>query len=335
MKKIYFFLILSTVLTTVSFGQAKKILFVGGDEELSRTSDIAFNDSLVSWGYDVTYMGTTTYGATANVHNGMDGIVFSESIGSGSAPAYKTDNFPIPCITFEAGVFGAGDTKWDFFTATGGIMGTSGTVDDLVFKITNNTHYITEIYEMNQEIKVADPNGVNAVPLIQGLKYNAEILAVPIITVDNNQYSMCVIEDAALPSKICWMSCTHYNFDDEGGTPEFFVLFRRTTEYIFDAIPVGKDELELNADNNINLRVFPNPANSSEKISVRFDNVDSNLKATLSVFDLAGRNVETIHQNTMTGYNFIEINTNNLATGVYIAKLSIGENSVFSKFLVQ
>lgn len=77
---------------------------------------------------------------------------------------------------------------------------------------------------------------------------------------------------------------------------------------------------------------FPNPASS--ETWVKFSTPTSG-DASLKVYDLAGKTVMNAIVPTVAGVNNLQLNVSNLNAGVYLYSLTIGNETVTSKLVVQ
>lgn len=73
---------------------------------------------------------------------------------------------------------------------------------------------------------------------------------------------------------------------------------------------------------NMNLSVYPNPSN--ESVNFRFDAAN---EATVTLFDLAGKEVSSKTENAQT----INVNTENLNAGIYMYQVKVGNNVTTGK----
>jgi hypothetical protein len=87
--------------------------------------------------------------------------------------------------------------------------------------------------------------------------------------------------------------------------------------------------IEIGLPAKLNLsQNYPNPFNPTTKIdySLPFDS-----KVTLLLYDILGREVKkVINEQQTAGFYTVEINTNNLASGIYIYKLAVNSNGANS-----
>ena len=355
MKKHYFLKLFFAVSLIVAFAQfasgQKKILYVGADEVLGelRSCDKQMIDSLLSWGYDTLYLGHGTYdakGAGSGVHNGIDGVFYGESCGSNSLTPYGPmgDNFPVPAVALEAACFGISDERWSLFKAESSTGAADGggivvhdpaDITDNQIKIKDNGHYITEIYEKDQIITWSNSTTYALVPYIQGIKVDNDILAVPVAafappTNGEEVSAMSMIEDNFPKVKIFWFTNTHSLLNDLMGTNEFYQLMKRAADYTFDNIPSA---LKKNVVDYIDFVAFPNP--SAGDVSIRF-NAPKPAHAQVVLFDVTGKQVEILYDNNVSkGYNFVTLQGDKYSNGAYFIKLQLGENTTYTKILLQ
>ncbi|MES2628021.1 MAG: M43 family zinc metalloprotease [Bacteroidota bacterium] len=82
---------------------------------------------------------------------------------------------------------------------------------------------------------------------------------------------------------------------------------------------------------NLNLGIYPNPANESSEVS--FDLLNS-ATSTIELFDVLGKKAKTIQNgNLSAGQHKFTINRDNLNTGVYFVKITIDNREVTKKII--
>ncbi len=357
MKKNYFLSVLFTLSLLVIFVQLttgqKKILYVGADEVLgsNRTCDKQMIDSLLAWGYDTIYLGHATYdakGAGSGVHTGIDGVFFGESCGSNSLTPFGPmgDNFPVPAIALEAAAFGISDERWSLFKEEttpgagdgGGIIVHTGEIADStdnMIKITDNKHYITQIYAKDYILKWSNSTSYALVPYIQGIKVDNKILAIPVAPVTQptngeTVSAMSMIESRLPKVKIFWFTNTHSLLNDSMGTNEFYQLIKRADEYTYDNMPSA---IEKNITEQIDFVAYPNP--SAGDVHIRFY-APKPANAQVVLYDLNGKQIDVLLENKVSmGYNFLTLERKKYISGVYLIKLTLGENITYTKLLLQ
>ncbi|UCH13724.1 MAG: T9SS type A sorting domain-containing protein [Bacteroidales bacterium] len=356
MKKIYsvkFLFTLSLLLLSLFIYGQKHILYVGREvEAATNTSDGDMVDSLLSWGFDVTFMGQDEYNDTDNPYNGIDGAFFGESVGSTSVSRFgpnpdgedtRQDNFPVNWITLEAGALSGTNSRWALFDEGGGIVVHEGEVPepsglDLQMRITDNTHYITDHLNVGDIITFSTATELALIPYVHTLLYDYQVLAEPVITNFNvtpapdNLMTMGMMEDFNFPRKMFYFGMTNSLIQLQQGTPEFFKLIRKGAEYTYDAIP-GPSGIEDKIAEDYGLVAYPNPA--SETVTIRFKApVAGNAKVT--VFDVTGQQLDIILDvNVQKGYRVIYFDVTNYPEGIYFVKLQADEHSEFIKLLVR
>ncbi len=352
MKKIYsvkFLFILSLLMMSLLVYGQKTILFVGGGETPDlNAADFDLIDSLRNWGFNVHYMQGATFLniATDTMYNGKAGAIFSETCGSTDLTVFGPfrDNFPIDWITLEAGAMQNSSNRWALFEeGTGGIVVNSvnatGDEFDQQFKITDNTHYVTEIFEMNQIVTWSNGTDYKEVPYVHHLIYTTKTLAMPVApTTEPTAFAIGVIDDFNLPVQMFYFGMSAQCIQGSGaqqhyGTNDYYKIMKRATEWTFDAIPEPPSGIKDNLIQNYGLIAFPNPA--SEMVTIRFKApVAGNAKVTL--YDVTGQQLDMLlDTDVQTGYRVINLDVTDYASGIYFVKLQAGEHSEFIKLLVK
>ncbi|MBN1414635.1 MAG: T9SS type A sorting domain-containing protein [Bacteroidales bacterium] len=361
MKKHYllrllFMLSLIVVVAQFATGQKKKILYVGADAVLlgtaTRTCDKEMIDSLLAWGYDTLYMGHGAYdamGTGSGVHDGIDGIFFSESVGSSSVTPYGNmgDNFPVPAVNLEVSCFKIGDEYWNLFNPEstpgagdgGGILVHTGEIcdqTDVQVKITDNEHYITEIFAKDQIITWSSATSYpDLVPYTHGLKVDVDILAVPVApftppTTGAEVFAVGMLEDNFPKVKIFWMGMTHAYLNNFMGTADFYQLIKRAAEYTYDNMPSA---VNASMADDFKLVAYPNP--SAEDVTIRFV-APKSMHAQVSIFDVTGKVIDVVYDNIVpSGYKFIKLHADQYQRGMYFVKLQLGDKTAYSKLLLK
>lgn len=91
-------------------------------------------------------------------------------------------------------------------------------------------------------------------------------------------------------------------------------------------------ENELKSDASKNLIVFPNPAD--DNVSVRYNTLEAGT-FTIQLVDVAGKVMIQQSQQFENGENSVELNTSNIAQGLYFVKLSNETQTAVSKLLIE
>lgn len=82
----------------------------------------------------------------------------------------------------------------------------------------------------------------------------------------------------------------------------------------------------------LSMEMWPNPA--SDQVSIRLE-LQNNTPMTAQIVDLQGRVVmETSEKRLAPGQHTIELNVNNLPTGMYLARVRLGEENIVRKLII-
>jgi hypothetical protein len=351
MKKIYsvkFLFILSLLMMSLLVYGQKTILFVGGAATAEENAaDFDLIDSLKNWGFVVYYMDDAVFNeSTDTMYNGKAGAIFSETCGSTGVTVFGPfrDNFPIDWITLEAGAMSNTSDRWALFEeGTGGIVinnvSANGDEFDLQYKITDNTHYITEIFDLNQIVTWSDGTDYKEVPYVHHLIYSTKTLAMPVAPTDEpTAFAIGVIDDFNLPVQMFYFGMSAQCVQGSGadqhyGTNDYYKIMKRAAEWTFDAIPEPPSDIKDNLIQNYGLIAFPNPA--SEIVTIRFKApVAGNAKVTL--YDVTGQQLDIlIDVDVQTGYRIINLDVTDYPEGIYFVRLNAGEHTEYIKLLVK
>ncbi|MBN2214303.1 MAG: T9SS type A sorting domain-containing protein [Bacteroidales bacterium] len=349
MKKIYsksFVMLLMLTILPAFVSAQRNLLFIGREGTPDGFAmDRDCYDSLASWGYTLTYIDNSAYSAaTADVYTGQDGVFMSETVNSGDMNNFAVrDNYPLPIINLEG--YTPRDTRWNWLTdnstqfhqaATGG-----GTEDDLFIVIKDNSHYITQIYGLEDEVRWSDVTGTDiaatrAVSIKEAnVTYSAKLAKNRAIANEEDFWTMITVDKSeTIPNKIfIWgMVGTGLNGEsltEHKGTQDFFTIIKRACEWAFDLMPNYVDDHRLNA---YRLIAFPNPA--SEKATIRF-NAPFAAKATVTLHNITGQQLEVLaDKSVVEGNNFVFLDVTNYSPGVYLIRLIIEEKEQYTKLII-
>jgi len=308
-----------------------EILFVGNSDN---TLDFATSDYFTLEGYNVTFVEEAdfkvengTY-ATADGYTGFDVLFVSESIGSSSANNYKNAGFPIPSVATEGYV--AKISRWGLLadeseTFFKQASSANITADVLSLVITNNENWITQDYDLNQQLvwaSAADPTklGVTAFNLdedIPGALPLAEFLfdmggkssvwAIPA--------GSMLHETTELPNMVL---IGIIQSEVEGGH-EFTGDF---LQFLVKCVRWATDDYEAQSVNtlkNYNLLVGPNPTSGIVNLSLTLPEA-GNVKA--HIYDITGKLMESKNLGHLSaGANTIQLDFSNLSEAQYIYEI--------------
>jgi hypothetical protein len=355
MKKVYSkFLItmLMLVVTSVFVIGQKKVVFIGRGPENDISfykSDQLLYDSLAAWGFQMTYVSNDTYKVVDGsvVYDGQDAIFMNETVDSKAMIPFgpSRDNYPLPCVTLEGYVVHQDRWGWVGDVATDLIQPGSGeaTEDNTIVVILDNTHYITKVYGLNQEIKWsnavdADLGNTGTVVIKEvNVEYSGKLATVKANISDNEFYNLVTVDASdAIPNKVVLWGINANGLDgadqqQQYGTNEFFALVRRCCEWAYDAMP-DEVALEDHIADRYQLVAFPNPA--TVKATIRF-NVPEAGPAKVTFYDVTGQQADVLlDKEAQMGNNFIFMDVTNYPKGVYFIKLQFKERTEYTKLVI-
>ena len=79
--------------------------------------------------------------------------------------------------------------------------------------------------------------------------------------------------------------------------------------------------------------IYPNPSNTNN-VTILYDFNASNSKGSLEIYDLNGKIVKTENLNS-SGFSKKEISLNGIVPGIYFVNLTVGNNRISEKLIVQ
>ena len=346
------FLVMLFILTTISgFVTAQKsLLYIGRlDPPEGYMMDRDLIDSLTDWGYSITYITSPNYNsASSDIYNGMDGVFISETVNSSDLTNFGVrDNYPLPAVNTEG--FTPRTNRWVWLTddatefhqeATD-----AGTEDDKIIVIKDNSHYITKIYAQDEEVAwssasaPADVQATRAVSVKEvNVPYSAKLAKNKVIASDNDFWTMFTIDSSAtFPNNMFYWGVVGPGINGADqlqhlGTQAFFTIIKRACEWTYGLIPKETSNNEIDY-NYSSLVVFPNPA--FEKATIRFRTSDAQ-RATVSIHDITGKQIEVLLDKIpQPGNNFVFVDVSKYPAGIYIIKLSVEDNTQYTKFIVR
>jgi hypothetical protein len=77
------------------------------------------------------------------------------------------------------------------------------------------------------------------------------------------------------------------------------------------------------------IKIFPNPATSEFTIS---QNLSS--EGTIQLYDISGKKIKDLFKGNFSANKNIRVETNGIATGIYLVKVNNGKQSVTKKLLI-
>lgn len=353
MKKIYTKLLLMFVmLISISayMSAQKNLLFIGrADPPEGFMMDRDLIDSLANWGYSITYITSPGYAlATADVYTGNDGVFVSETVNSADLTNFGVrDNYPLPSVNTEG--FVPRTNRWTWLTDDAAqfhqAATDAGTEDEKVIVIKDNSHYITKIFNIDEEVAWSSAAGADIAPTRAvsvkevNIPYTAKLAKNKAIASEADFWTMFTINSSAtFPNNMFFwgMVAPGINGADQLqhlGTQAFFTIIKRACEWAYNLIPEQPTNIENHQLNTYNLVAFPNPA--TDKATIRFRVTDAH-SATVSIHDITGRQLEVIMDNTVQpGNNFVFQDVSKYSAGIYVIKLNIGVNTQYTKLIIK
>lgn len=342
-------LILIALLTLISIyahGQ-KSILFIGRESVPDlHASDKDLVDSLTSWGLSVSYLDDSEYqNMDENVYTGLDGIFFNEPIDSKTVTNFgPAHNYPLPCICLEGYAPRQGRWEWITDNTTEYHSSATGSTDELSIVIIDNSHYVTEIFDINEEIQWSTNTGDDLPSITLGsikevnFEYSYKLAKNKAIVNDDDFWNMVTIDSSdAFPNRMFFWSVNSWGLesstaDQHYGTNEFFRIIKRASEWTYGLIepPSSLRDHELSG---FQLAVFPNPA--SKQAAIRFS-VPGPAKAIITLYDVTGQLLNVLlDKKVNAGNNSVMLDVSAYTAGVYLVKLQIDEYSVFTRLIIE
>jgi hypothetical protein len=83
---------------------------------------------------------------------------------------------------------------------------------------------------------------------------------------------------------------------------------------------------------NVSVNIYPNPV--SDQMTIQLSS-NANFNTEISIKDILGKTVISRNQLIKTGNNTINLNANNLRSGVYMVNISSGESQITKKIVVR
>jgi hypothetical protein len=267
----------------------------------------------------------------AELYDGIDGVIISESINSDAVPNFgpDRDDFPVPSIVMEMSCFNNEIGKWNMYTDLGGQEPHApATAGDLQWKIFDNTHYITKIFDEDEIVDYATGSPDRGIGYLYGLKDPVVKLAEPNAPLANpDAFAIGVIEH--LTNGILFMAVAKTYPAAGVAAQGLFTVLRRGVEYMFDAYETTLDEVTKNRNN---LSFYPNPAR--DHLNVMFP-AKAGKSAEVTLVNLAGQEVAVHSFYTNTGVNHITLNIDGVAQGIYFVQFKMDNVTTTEKVIVQ
>lgn len=353
--KIYYLIsfIAFFALTLNCFAQ-KNIMFVGRDPATniggSYPEDKELIDTLEASGYTITYVYNDDFKAgytQAADYEGSDAIYFSETLDSKACGGFKAAGYPLPCVTTECWVFVSTSDRWGWLSSDDQLAQVStDNLDAASLKITDNTHYITKPFILNQEIKWTNAtDGLSDIHPI-GIDFKNDVSgAMPLANCKHSELEgkpmLWAIPDGVTPKNQAAPLANRLvlfgiisNGLRNNATDEFFVIIKRALTWVLKED--GGDEEPIGIKNNnmilSNINIAPNPVINEAMLNF---SLQKPAIVSLNIYDITGRQISSVDpQYFNAGRNHLIINAYDYEAGIYIYNLSTTEGTFSGKINV-
>jgi hypothetical protein len=349
MKKIYFCYLLSVVmlaLQALSANGQKSVLLIGaGSTPDEYASDQDFMDNLTDWDYTVEYMDDDVFSGAVPVWDNYLGVFINETVGSGNIMGFgATYNYPVPCVCLEGWAPNADRWAWISSSTDDYKESTTGTADELTFVIFDNSHYITEIYDMDEQIEWSTYSG-DDLPSIRlraikevNVTYTAKLGKSVALANEDDYWGMVAIDSSAsFPNRMFWWGLNQWGMNGSENTGHYmtdglFEILKRGCDWAYKGLGVTSGNKDLYED-QYQLSAFPNPSSGLVTISFNAENVSY---AIVTLYNVTGRKLEVLlDKQTAPGKNFVTFDADKYEAGVYFVKLQIEDNTEFIKVIIK
>ncbi len=349
MKKLYTFLpvllLLAIMASETGFGQ-KTILYVHRDATVDAfASDRDLVDSLKSWGYVVDSIdnasfstGLSSIGAT---WSNYDGCFIHETANSGDIVPFATrDDYPVPLVATEG--YGPRADRWGWLddNATEFYNNAEGSVDEQSIIIKDNAHYITQIFNIGDEVKWSDYAGtlqtewqVGAIKEVN-VEYAGKLAVNKATQSQTGFWNLVTVEPPELNEKVAFWSISEVGLNDfdrgqeHWGTPEFFMIIHRMCDWAYDNMPSSVNDLKVGP---FELKAYPNPA--VDLMTVRFT-VERPGQAVATMYSMTGQRIAVFNKATVAGRNYFELRASDYSAGIYHIGLEMEGHTEYLKVII-
>ncbi len=343
MKTKFYFLATLLIAAMCFNTMAQKNLLMISEVEPPAGGDSLLLDSLTNnWGYTVMTVDPDGFGLILDF-SAYDAFIINESIGSSAVNGWATVGFPLPTLTFEA--YSVRSDKWGWIDQSDPLLwqsGNSGT-DVTTTVITDNTHYITQEYNIGDEIiwsTITDPSSPTycnfdisaAVPDAKPLGKSKD----PVFGA-GGLHTFWALEEGtmvpgqeggpALPVKRTVFYNTHENVLVPGTeTAGLYNIIKRSLTWVLgdDDAGVAVHSIESGFSG---VKLLTNPVRENGQISF---NLKESGVVSFSVVNLIGQQtLLRTNESFSAGQNEISFSTSELNAGIYVYQLKMNK-SIYS-----
>lgn len=349
MKKIYYCCLLSFVLLALqalsAYGQ-KSILLIGAGATVDEyASDNDFMDKLIEWDYNVEYVDDDVFSTLVPTWNDYLGVFINETVGSGNVAGFATTyNYPVPCVCLEG--WAPNNDRWAWLSSSTDDYkeNATGTAEELTFVVSDNSHYITEIYDIGEEIEWSTYSG-DDLPSIRlraikevNVTYTAKLGKSLALVNEDDYWGMVAIDSSAnFPNRMLWWGLNNWGMNGSENTGHYmtdglFEILERCCEWAYRGAGVASANREHYED-QYQLSAFPNPAFGKVTVNFNAENVSN---AVVTLYDVTGQKSEVLfNEKTVPGKNFATFDTDKYEAGVYFVKLQIEADTEYIKVIIK
>jgi hypothetical protein len=353
MKKNHIILLCIVFALTLSlantYGQ-DSILYIRQDPSTGTyASDGQFADSLTSWGYQVGFINQSDFDATAPEWSNYIGIFINEPVNSGKVAKFgpSRDNYPVPCICFEGWAPKVANWGWLGDDATDLKTNTAGSVNELSIVIRDNSHYITNIFNVGDVINWSNNTGSDTSSITIGsikevsVTYTHKLAQNLALQAETDYWGMVALDSSAqIPSRLFWWGLNQYalngsTFDHtDYMTTDLFKILKRAADWAY--LGMGESAVSVKENpivGNFNLTIYPNPASAITTIT--FSTLTAtNAKVTL--YNVTGQLVDVLlNKISVQGTNTYNFDANLYKAGVYVVRLELDQKTAYTKLIIK
>jgi len=145
--------------------------------------------------------------------------------------------------------------------------------------------------------------------------------ALPIFTYNGNQTGGLRSDNGV--SKVVYLG---FNFEQLSDQDVARRIARTSHDWFYG---ITSDVFDIELDKNI--AAYPNP--TTDKLFIDVD-LDENSKTNVSILDNMGKVVLSKNYGSLNGPNTLELDTNNLASGIYLVRVSLGDSFATKKITI-
>jgi len=349
MKKIYYCFLLSVAilaLLTLSANGQKSVLLIGAGATADEyASDKDFMDNLTDWGYTVEYMNDDDFPGAVPIWDNYLGVFINETVGSGNIAGFATTyNYPVPCVCLEG--WAPNNDRWAWLSSNTDDYkeNETGTAEELTFVVFDNSHYITEIYDIGEEIEWSTYSGDDLISIkLRAIKevnvtYTAKLGKSLALADEDDYWGMVAIDSSAnFPNRMLWWGLNNWGMNGSENTGHYmtdglFEILERCCEWAYRGAGVVSANRDLYED-QYQLSAFPNPAFGKVTINFNAENVSD---AVITLYNVTGQKLEVLFdEQTAPGKNFATFDADKYEAGVYFVKLQIEDNTEYIKVIIK